>query len=289
MELCFIELDFMEFHKLFLYVLLVSIAAILCTATFSFAGGGWGYDGQEGVTLPADWGHVSEFCNGKNQSPIDIVTADAKKVDAIKIDFTYNAASGKVEYVNNGHSVTITPKDVRSIKIPDNFSLVQFHFHTLSEHTVDGKHYDMEMHLVHADEAYLAGKPDGKLAVLGVFINEGAENGTLKKIFNDLPKAGHGDHVEKKGSEITANFDKLLPAGTRKVYSYQGSLTTPGCNEIVSWFVFDQPITMSKEQIDAYRSLFVNESTKKSYHTNRPTQPLNGRTVSYGTLTGENK
>lgn len=31
------------------------------------------------------------------------------------------------------------------------YELLQFHFHTPSEHTFDGKHYPMEAHLVHKD------------------------------------------------------------------------------------------------------------------------------------------
>ena len=65
-------------------------------------------------------------------------------------------------------------------------TLVQFHFHTLSEHTVNGEHYPMEMHLVHADA-------DMNLAVLGVFIKEGQENEVLEEVFADLPHGGHGD------------------------------------------------------------------------------------------------
>ncbi len=182
--------------------------------------------------------------------------------------------------------MTATPKADRSIVIADGnggtekYSLLQFHFHTLSEHKVDGKHYDMEMHLVHANDAFIAKKDGGKLAVLGVFIKAGAENEVLKGVFSKLP---HGnDHATKNAAEVNADYKSLLPAGDLNVYTYQGSLTTPGCNEIVSWFVFDKPIEMSQEQIDAYRHLYVDDKSGKAYNTNRPVQSLNGRTVSYG-------
>lgn len=46
--------------------------------------------------------------------------------------------------------------------------LLQFHFHTPSEHTLDGRHLAMEAHLVHRN------LETGNLAVLGVFVEVGA-------------------------------------------------------------------------------------------------------------------
>ncbi|MFC1856329.1 carbonic anhydrase [Thermodesulfobacteriota bacterium] len=276
----------MKFVKLCKVSLLVCIAVVFA-ASACFASGKWGYDGQDGVSTPVNWAHEAESCNGKVQSPIDIPTGSVKKVDGIKIELNYNVeADGKaVEYSNNGHAVTVKPKAKRSITIDGGkYTLLQFHFHTLSEHTVDGKHSDMEMHLVHADEAFIAGKPEGKLAVLGVMIKEGAKNETLAKIFDHLPHASHGDKKEVLTAELDANYEALLPKGDRKVYAYSGSLTTPGCNEIVSWLVLDTPIELSKEQIAHYRALFVDDHSKKEYHTNRPVQPLNGREVSFGNV-----
>ena len=266
--------------------ILVSAVAIIMTAGVCFAGGNWGYDGQDHVSTPANWGHEAEACNGKVQSPIDIETSSAKKVDGVKIDFNYKSKTNNVEYINNGHSVTVTPLDPRSITIDSGkYNLFQFHFHTLSEHTVDGNHYDMEMHLVHADDAFIKGEPNGKLAVLGVFIKEGNKNEELAEIFGRLPHAIHNDTAKKDCAEVATDFSKLLPAGDLNVYSYSGSLTTPGCNEIVSWLVLDKPIEMSKEQIAAYRELFKDEHSHKEYHTNRPVQPLNDRVVSHGKVT----
>jgi len=61
-------------------------------------------------------------------------------------------------------------------------------------------------------------------------------------------------------------------------YSYKGSLTTPGCNEVVSWIVMDQPIFIAKSQIEALRSLKT-EHGSKLVNNFRPIQSLNDRDV----------
>lgn len=60
------------------------------------------------------------------------------------------------------------------------YTLLQFHFHTPSEHTVNGKHFDMEMHMVHKDK-------DGNLAVVGILINKGKENTNFSNIVKHIP------------------------------------------------------------------------------------------------------
>jgi len=265
-------------------VLNLGLALMLVSAT-SVHAGHWGYDGQEGVIQPAAWGEVSAFCDGKKQSPIDITTHDTI-YDKVKIKF--DNAGGTVNYSNNGHAITAVPNS-RTITVDGKlYTLAQFHFHTLSEHTVNGKHYDMEMHLVHADAAWLAGDTtNGKLAVLGVFIEAGEKNEKLEHIFNELPHFDHteGAQQEVLTADVTSEIYSILPSGSdsNNVYSYSGSLTTPTCNEVVSWYVYKKPIQMSAHQIEAYRELYHNEDGSK-YDTNRPVQELNGRKVYYSNI-----
>ena len=162
------------------------------------------------------------------------------------IEIQYEPASFSL--VNNGHTVQANATELSNGIIVEGqeYQLVQFHFHTPSEHQFNGQHYDMELHLVHQDI-------NGKLAVLGVMIQEGKENENLASVWGDLPK-------EETENEIPINepinLQNLLPED-QSSFHYNGSLTTPPCTEEVKWIVFKQPIEMSKEQIQAFQEIFA--------------------------------
>ncbi len=219
----------------------------------------WGYgDNEEG---PENWKNLCDgfsACGGKAQSPIDIRTDIAVATDELKpIEFHYGKSG--VDIINNGHTVQFNVSGENTAKIKNkNYKLLQFHYHTLSEHTVDGKHYPMEVHLVQKNN-------DKDYAVIGVFFKEGKENALLKKYLDKFPK--------KKGTyKADESFDlnQLLPAD-KSYYHYKGSLTTPPCSEIVSWYVMKEPIEASKEQIEKFSEILHNNY--------RPVQPLNGRKI----------
>ena len=165
-----------------------------------------------------------------------------------------------LEILNNGHTIEDDYHGGGTLTVDGHaYKLAQFHFHSPSEHTIDGKHAPMEMHLVHKDAA-------GKLAVIGVLIEEGAANPELAPLRKHMPtKPGRRD---RRGRPVNAS--RLLPASLAS-YRYSGSLTTPPCSEQVAWFVLQRPIQASKEQIAAFRKVISGN--------NRPTQPLNGRTI----------
>ncbi|MBZ0220715.1 MAG: carbonic anhydrase family protein [Candidatus Methylomirabilis sp.] len=217
----------------------------------------WSYEGEHG---PEHWGHMSkEFqaCSeGKTQSPIDLSNAAPEALS--KIEFKYG--SSKLNIVNNGHTVQVNYDGGSSIAVDGSeYGLVQFHFHTPSEHTVDGKSYGNEIHLVHKN-----GK--GQLAVVGVLIEEGSENPAYSAIWSNLPaKAG-----EKKSVEASINAGELIPSESG-YFTYSGSLTTPPCSESVKWIVLKKPIQMSAAQIKE-----ISDIMSKN---NRPVQPLNERVL----------
>lgn len=143
------------------------------------------------------------------------------------------------------------------------YQLEQFHFHwgktdkTGSEHTVDGKIYPAEVHLVHWNKDLYhsfddAVAKENGLAVLGAFLEIGEEHAELKKLTNLL------ENVKHRGEEtnIPEGFDPttLVPEN-RAYWTYDGSLTTPPCYETVTWIVFKQPIQVSSEQLARFRGL----------------------------------
>ncbi|TAN62687.1 carbonic anhydrase family protein [bacterium] len=220
----------------------------------------WAYEGEGG---PEHWGGMSKdyaACSqGKSQSPVDITGAADEKLD----DIAFNYKPSKAVIENNGHTIQVNYEKGSGNTIKAGgveYELVQFHFHDPSEHTVRGKSYGMELHLVHKNV-------DGKLAVVGVLIDTGAEGGAYKEIWNSFPKKA-GD---KKELKAPINANDLLPK-ERLYYKYSGSLTTPPCSEIVTWLVIKTPVQMSKAQVDAFKGIVKMNA--------RPTQPLNGRRIS---------
>lgn len=106
-----------------------------------------------------------------------------------------------MEVVNNGHTVQINYPQGSTLTINNQeYALRQFHFHTPSEHQVDEEAYAMELHLVHQKEA-------GKLAVVGVLIEEGETNTFLESIWENMPQ----EKGENKVSGVSVDAKNFLP------------------------------------------------------------------------------
>ena len=103
--------------------------------------------------------------------------------------------------------------------------------------------------------------------MLGVFLQEGAENIALKPIWDEMPQR-KGEPKEIFGTKV--DTAKLLPSN-REIYRYFGSLTTPPCSEIVKWIVYQEPIEVSSAQIDQFKNIFPLNA--------RPTQLLDRRFI----------
>ncbi len=107
----------------------------------------WGYIGDIG---PAHWGDLSPAYklakNGRKQSPIDIDTG--KTVPANLPEPRFHYVDEKAVFLNNGH--TLEHEEGKGNWLEWNgkrYRLAQFHFHTPSEHTVDGRHAPMEIQM----------------------------------------------------------------------------------------------------------------------------------------------
>lgn len=219
----------------------------------------WSYSGQYG---PDHWKELDpEYasCGGKHQSPINIVPA--KSVDAnMELQFHYHPFF--VDLVNNGHTLIEQIVEPKALVINgDSYSLLQFHFHTPSEHHLDDKEYPMEIHFVHQNAA-------GAYAVLGVFVEYGTHaNPFLTHFMKTLPK-----HVnEELKSYEKADPAEVFPKNFEKFYFYEGSLTTPPCTEGISWILLEEPVEATYEQVEAIHTIIHDD--------NRPVQEVNDRIV----------
>lgn len=244
----------------------------IATASFS-AAPEWS---DETIELQQKWGSLqdtdstlpipnlypyAECAIGKKQSPVNITTpATVTALNAIKTKYV----SSPLIVENNGHTLKfntpITDNGNFFFIGREKFELLQFHFHTPSEHTINGNSYPLEIHFVHTT-------PSGKVAVLGVFAKVGSHNPAFQTILDNAP------------SDISINtvsdssFDPLtiLPKTRNVFYSYHGSITSPPCSEGVQWHILKNVIEISQEQFEHYK-MFYDEN-------HRITQPLNGRVV----------
>ena len=220
----------------------------------------WEYKGKSGPTHWSELGEDFSSCKlGKAQSPIDI--HGAKPTTLTPLAFHYTSSAGEI--VNNGHTVQVNLEGGGSVQLDSgDYKLLQFHFHTPSEESINGKHYPLVAHMVHKNDK-------GELAVVAVLFKVGKENAALKQVFAGLPaKAG-----EKHALDAAIDMTAALP-GKHDYYAYMGSLTTPPCSEGVHWQVMQQPVEISAQQLRSFRKLYAMNA--------RPIQLLNGRTVNVG-------
>ena len=228
----------------------------------------WSYEGEAG---PTNWGALSPvyaLCkDGVGQSPIALTSGAAGTGATWK--FNYGSTGLTLahhehvdELVDNGHTIQVKVEEGSTLTLNDKvYTLKQFHFHTPSEHTLDGKNLPMEMHMVHQDSA-------GGFAVVSILFEEGKPNANIAKLVANLPAA--------KGDTVTVANERLdlqvhLPS-TEKAFHYVGSLTTPPCSEQVQWLVLQDRVTASPDQLAAFATLIG--------PNNRPVQALHTREVS---------
>ena len=216
----------------------------------------------EGATGPAHWGDLSPdyaTCKtGKEQSPIDIRNPQSAELPALH--FAYKPVP--VRLLNNGHTVQVNYSAGSFLTVGgERYELKQFHFHHPSEERINGRGFDMVIHLVHANSR-------GETAVVAVLVDKGKADQGIETIWAAIPKTA-GEQREAAGVDINAS--DLLPSNLA-YYTYKGSLTTPPCTEGVTWFVLKTPVQLSTGQIRSFSAVFPANA--------RPVQPLGARVVS---------
>ncbi len=218
----------------------------------------WSYDGDGG---PPNWAGMKpewQLCgNGERQSPIDI--REGIKVELEPIRFDYKLSEFRV--VDNGHTIQVNLGQGNTMSVMGRmYDLVQFHFHRPSEERINGRGFDMVVHLVHKDL-------DGRLAVVAVLLERGQAHPLIQALWNNLPLEKNTDYSPEG---VSIDLNQLLPEN-RSYYTYMGSLTTPPCSEGVLWMVMKQPAQLSAEQIGIFSRLYPMNA--------RPVQSVRGRLI----------
>ncbi|MCC7151648.1 MAG: carbonic anhydrase family protein [Rubrivivax sp.] len=220
--------------------------------------GHWSYAGDAG---PATWGSIetgfATCSKGQRQSPIDIRGGIAVELEPVQFDYR----GGDFSVLDNGHTVqaSVAPGNTMAVG-GRRFELQQLHFHRPAEERIDGRGFDMSLHLVHKDH-------EGRLAVVALLLERGeTPQPVVQRVWNDLPLE---KHIEQRGSQ-PLDPAALLPVD-RGYFTYMGSLTTPPCSEDVLWIVMRQPIVVTRAQIDVFTHLYPMNA--------RPLQAAAGRLI----------
>ncbi len=266
----------------------LSALVAVCIVAVGCAGGdesaappAWNHDPANATLGPAGWGALAgyEECGtGTRQSPVDLAAAVDADLPTLQLDYPPTPVVVK----NTGHTVEAEMPEsggpVLTIE-GTQYRLLQYHFHAPSEHTLDGKSFPAEAHLVHQSE-------DGELAVIGVFLERpgplGLPSLTADAIVESAPdRAGEDAAAEDVPSPLL--FLGVVDAASALLdyyYVYDGSLTTPACSEEVRWIVVPEPSGISTEALDRLHDLVAGFPSYEGYeNNNRPIQPLNERTI----------
>ena len=212
---------------------LVSLAA--APAIADTPGKDWRFG--DGAT-PERWSTIKSdyvLCDaGLSQSPIDLGTPNAR--GTIELTTNLGRAAGTMALGDQKVQVDFAPGQGLGMNSGGMaFNLLQVHFHTPSQHAINGKRFPLVAHFGHATE-------EGKLGVLGVMFEEGRANSGLATILEA--------HAKGNGSELAVDLSSMTERQPR-VYHYMGSLTTPPCSEGVNWHVVAKPVSASAQQIAA--------------------------------------
>src|SRR5258706_15336600 len=247
--------------SLLLIVSLVAMASEPCGPPPHF-----GYD-NSASNGPFYWGSLKSQwvgCScGRKQSPIDLRdTIFTAPVMTITSGSMLVAGGPAMRFEHKGHDLDVYNANSANkiIVAGDPYNFVRFHIHTPSEHTVAGSHYAAEIHFVNAR--------GNRNAVLGVMVAATmTPNPQIQMLLDSIPPAC--TTTERTDRPIDAAG--LLPANRRNYFSYEGSLTTPGCDETVTWFVLKTPIFATAQQIRRLQEVFGDNA--------RPIQDPRGRVV----------
>ncbi|KAJ6330474.1 hypothetical protein OIU76_009137 [Salix suchowensis] len=250
-----------------LLVLSLIPGIFLAASTLEFS-----YVGSHG---PANWGSLNQrfsaCMSGKTQSPVNIIRKEAVENKNLT-PLTRDYIPANATLVNNGFSIALRYEGNPGILIVDgkNYTLKEMHWHSPSEHQIDGIQFAAELHLVHQTDS-------GPISVVSILYELGDADPFMNKIKDKLDALAKEMCAGNEEAHIAVGVldNKLLRKNTRKYYRYSGSFTSPPCSENVIWNILGKVRTISKEQLESLRAPLGDDYKQNS----RPVQSLNGRTI----------
>lgn len=144
--------------------------------------------------------------------------------------------------------------------------------------------YGLELHIVSHERRFAnfseAIKYKNGIAVVAVLFQvTDQHNPTLKNVLDSFhpvrEQVGKSSMLKKAFSP-----DQLMPENVHQFFRYEGSLTTPGCNEAVMWTVLTSPLSMEMSQIVRFKETKDLDGQTMT-HNFRTLQRLNSRPLIY--------
>ncbi|OMJ77271.1 hypothetical protein SteCoe_23180 [Stentor coeruleus] len=222
-----------------------------------------------------DW--VDPDCqDGTKQTPIDIEFASVIEIPSsetsyFKLHFEFEehevsvtTGYGVYRFIENFGKLLVMQGSTESMTS----EIVNAHFHSPSENHLNGKEYDLEMHIVMEDESEVYSH-----VVYGVFFQVQGE------IENEFLK----DVIKAKDSKINFSLEKAFDSlEILEYYQFMGSLTTPPCTENAFWILDPNIRSMTQDQLDFFTEMWAgNSSFALGKGNNRELQGLGSRKVNY--------
>ncbi|HEU5166642.1 MAG TPA: carbonic anhydrase family protein [Chitinophagaceae bacterium] len=202
---------------------------------------------EQGYALPG-------FDDKMAQSPINILSFSTEKNNKQEIALQFNGEINAVE--NLGHTIQLDfTEGSTTIAAGKTYQFKQLHFHTPSEHLIDGMTFPMEMHAVNV--AGNQGKNgEAGYVVIGMLFKMGHENKFIKEFLNAIPREENKKETLPQGTvKLEDMFSGIAKNELETYYYYKGSLTTPPYTESVDWLIRKHIFEASPEQIFAIEKI----------------------------------
>lgn len=294
----------------------VTFLVIVFAAAVANAGH-WNYSHRDHHHGPSAWGEINKDCIKSHNSPININAANVRhRVKSIEFGPWLNRGyyGGRVTIQNNGHAFQVNiPKSSQKqiwvkggagLRGSGTYYLAQFHFHwgkrsvVGSEHTIEGKHAPLEMHMVMYNSKYGSlgnslNKKDGVLVVAQMFTEYVGHASCSDSSWVDTLFRKYAPKVKLAGAKVPGPkrfpLDTFL-SPTGGYYAYKGSFTTPNCNRVVSWYVARDRTPVSSAAMNALRRLLNDKSERISMDGNfRPVQRSHSSAVKMANIAPRNR
>ncbi|GMN24857.1 hypothetical protein TIFTF001_000726 [Ficus carica] len=202
---------------------------------------------------PARWGRIRpewHMCNnGTMQSPIDLLDQRVQIISTLqRLRRFYKPANATL--LNRGHDMMIkwTSGEAGYIDINGTqYLLQQCHWHSPSEHTVNGRRLDLELHMVHQSRT-------GQIVVIGIAYRIGIRPDLfLTSMETHLQDIANMSYASQPQKVVGLVDPRRLSIRSPRYYRYIGSLTVPPCIQNVVWIVLQQMRPVAREQVRLLR------------------------------------